>query len=60
MTSLQKEVASLKRAVTTMNGVQQEILACVKKIKMGVELDKFDLANCCYTVSAVYEMLRNV
>ncbi|CAB4010555.1 Hypothetical predicted protein [Paramuricea clavata] len=53
LTNLQKEVASLKRAVTTMNDVQQEILACVKKIKMGVESDKFDLANCCHTENII-------
>jgi hypothetical protein len=26
-------------------------LACVKKIRKGAEAEKFDLSNCCHTVS---------
>jgi hypothetical protein len=31
-----------------------------QKDKNGSRVGQIDLANCCYTVSAVYEMLRHV
>ncbi|CAB4020762.1 Hypothetical predicted protein [Paramuricea clavata] len=46
---LQKEVATVKRTLSRMQDVQEEILACVKKIRRGTEAEKFDLSNCCHT-----------
>ena len=44
--TLQADVLSFKRAVTSMAQTQQEILTLVKKIKKGMESEKFEMQNC--------------
>jgi hypothetical protein len=50
MEQMNSELNSIKRTLSTMCEVQQEILAAVKKIRKGVESGKFEMGNCCHTV----------
>ena len=44
-------MATIKRTLSRVQDVPEEILACVKKIRKGAEAEKFGLSNCCHTVN---------
>lgn len=47
---LKVDVAGIKRTLSAMSGVQDEILSYVKKLKRGFEADQLDIGKCCHTV----------
>ena len=53
MHELRSDVASMKRTLTRISEVQEEILSCVKKLKKCVEADQLEIGKCCHTVRHV-------
>ena len=54
MERMNSELKGIKRTLVSVCEVQQEILAAVKKIRKGVESEKFELGNCCHTVGRFF------
>ena len=54
---LQSDVLSMKRTLSRMSEVQEEILSCVKKLRKCVEDDQLEIGKCCHTVRHILLIL---
>jgi hypothetical protein len=50
---LQSDVTAMKRTLSRISDVQEEILTYVKKLKKCVEADQLEIGKCCHTVGHI-------